>query len=226
MNYIRHQHIVFAKMDAIENIKPTHISLYITLFRLWNKNRFVNPITIFRDEVMKMSKINSPTTYAKVLKDLELYGFIRYHPSYDPNQGSKVHLSIFCTGTSSPSDSSLFSTKMDQIEENEFHELNEEDMNQIKKTGFVKPPLEHIQIYFEQKGYQRIEGEKFFNYYESNCWLVGGKSKMKDWKAAARNWMLNSNKFQSSTTKNTPASKAKDNSQRKQFSGTNYQEPL
>ena len=37
--------------------------------------------------------------------------------------------------------------------------------------------------------------EKFYNYFESNGWLVGGRSKMKNWKAAANNWMLNSKKF-------------------------------
>lgn len=36
----------------------------------------------------------------------------------------------------------------------------------------------------------------FFNYFESNGWLVGGKTKMKDWKAAARNWMLNAKCFE------------------------------
>lgn len=39
------------------------------------------------------------------------------------------------------------------------------------------------------------EAQRFFNYFESNGWLVGGRTKMKDWKAAARNWMLNTNKF-------------------------------
>ena len=64
-----------------------------------------------------------------------------------------------------------------------------------KRTRFTPPPLEHIQIYFQQKSHSKTEAERFFNYYESNGWLVGGKTKMKDWKAAARNWMLNINKY-------------------------------
>ena len=39
--------------------------------------------------------------------------------------------------------------------------------------------------------------KKFYNYFQSNGWLVGGRTKMKDWKAAARNWMLNAQKFNS-----------------------------
>ena len=50
-------------------------------------------------------------------------------------------------------------------------------------------------MYFAEKEAPSEEAEKFFNHYESNGWLVGGKSKMKNWQAAARNWLLNSKKF-------------------------------
>ena len=52
---------------------------------------------------------------------------------------------------------------------------------------------------FLEKDSTRFEAEKFFNHYESNGWLVGGKSKMKNWEAAARNWLLNSKKFINNT---------------------------
>jgi hypothetical protein len=38
------------------------------------------------------------------------------------------------------------------------------------------------------------ESKGFFNYYSANGWRVG-KNSMKDWQAAARNWMNNANKF-------------------------------
>ncbi|MCW3808159.1 hypothetical protein, partial [Plebeiibacterium marinum] len=64
------------------------------------------------------------------------------------------------------------------------------------------------------------------NYYESVGWLVGGKTKMKDWKAAARNWMLNVEKFQkkepNSNSKQEPITKPES----KPFSGSGYSEPL
>ena len=58
-----------------------------------------------------------------------------------------------------------------------------------------KPTLEEAQIYFLEKKFPEVEAQRFFNYFESNGWLVGGRTKMKDWKAAARNWMLNTKKF-------------------------------
>jgi hypothetical protein len=63
-----------------------------------------------------------------------------------------------------------------------------------KREGSI-PNTDEIKNYFLEKNSSELEAEKFYNYFQSNGWLVGGKSKMKDWKAAARNWMLNSEKF-------------------------------
>ncbi|MFV8271278.1 transcriptional regulator [Flavobacterium sp. GT2N3] len=63
------------------------------------------------------------------------------------------------------------------------------------------PSLEIILEYFSFKESSQTEANKFFNYYSSIGWLIGGKTKMKDWKAAARNWMLNTAKFATNTTK-------------------------
>lgn len=63
------------------------------------------------------------------------------------------------------------------------------------------PSLEMILEYFSFKESSQIEANKFFNYYSSIGWLIGGKTKMKDWKAAARNWMLNTAKFAANTQK-------------------------
>jgi hypothetical protein len=49
----------------------------------------------------------------------------------------------------------------------------------------------------------KIEAQKFFNYYESNGWKVG-KNPMKNWKAAANNWITNSNTYAKGTTTNKP----------------------
>ncbi|SDX74517.1 hypothetical protein [Flavobacterium degerlachei] len=63
------------------------------------------------------------------------------------------------------------------------------------------PSLEMILEYFSFKESSQMEANKFFNYYSSIGWLIGGKTKMKDWKAAARNWMLNTAKFATNTSK-------------------------
>lgn len=65
------------------------------------------------------------------------------------------------------------------------------------RVGEGQPQLQEIKKYFEQNNWRLVEAEKFHNYFESNGWLVGGKTPMKNWQAAAKNWILNSNKFNS-----------------------------
>lgn len=57
------------------------------------------------------------------------------------------------------------------------------------RTRFVKPTVEEIALYCQERG-NNINAEHFFDYYESKGWTVG-KQPMKDWKAAVRNWERN-----------------------------------
>ena len=79
-------------------------------------------------------------------------------------------------------------------------EENQEEKNCAKKeeenNNGITPSIEMILEYFAFKESSETEANKFFNYYSSIGWLVGGKTKMKDWKASARNWIMNQNKFQ------------------------------
>ena len=54
---------------------------------------------------------------------------------------------------------------------------------------FIKPTLEEIKTYCRERN-NKVNADKFFNYYESNGWKVG-KNPMKDWKAAVRTWEKN-----------------------------------
>jgi hypothetical protein len=72
--------------------------------------------------------------------------------------------------------------------------LGEIPSDSLGKRKLSLPSLDEVQEYFKAQEYSSIEAEKFFNYFESNGWLVGGKTQMKDWQAAARNWILNTGK--------------------------------
>ena len=52
---------------------------------------------------------------------------------------------------------------------------------------FTPPTKQDVMDYCQEKGYTDVDVERFMNYYTSNGWMVG-KNKMKDWKAAMRNW--------------------------------------
>lgn len=95
MNYLRHLSVFFDRILQDGSLNPTHISLYIALFQFWNINRFQNPISISRDEVMRLSKICSKATYHKCMRELNEKGYLKYEPSFNPYKGSMVSLYPF-----------------------------------------------------------------------------------------------------------------------------------
>lgn len=69
---------------------------------------------------------------------------------------------------------------------NKENNINKFILKESSKKRFVKPTLEQVQAYCQERN-NGVEPEKFINYYESKGWVVG-KSPMKDWKAAVRTW--------------------------------------
>ncbi|HLO72734.1 MAG TPA: hypothetical protein VK164_02255 [Flavobacterium sp.] len=272
MNYIKHLTGFFEKVSADYDLNPTHISLYMAIFQLWNQNRFQNPISISRDELMRISKIASTATYHKCMKDLTDREYVIYKPSFNPFKGSILEVCNLDFYTKPVPKKELkkraTKSKNDQVIEqvneqvtkqalnkhqtsskhvpyinninntNSINIAKQENLKNEKKLIFTnsifdevqesdlkvekekekklrekkkkieeaalssraqsrppKPTLEEAQIYFLEKKFPEVEAQRFFNYFESNGWLVGGRTKMKDWKAAARNWMLNTKKF-------------------------------
>ena len=70
---------------------------------------------------------------------------------------------------------------------------------EMKILNSILPSLELTVEYFMYQSSTETEANKFFNYYSSTGWLIGGKTKMRDWKAAARNWIMNQDKFKIKT---------------------------
>lgn len=255
MNYIKHLTGFFEKVSTDFDLNPTHISLYMAIFQLWNQNRFQNPIGISRDELMRISKIASYATYHKCIRELDERNFVKYKPSYNPFKGSTLEvinldfytkpipkkeikklkiqqkikqvdeqaiiqvveqdveqvLNKHCTSTellpyiNNTNSLNIVNGQAQKNKENKDDFLLENEQNTKKKLREKKgtepgekiPPIwEEVLLFFKEKNNSEIEAQKFYNHFESNGWLVGGKSKMKDWKAAARNWMLNANKFE------------------------------
>ena len=68
------------------------------------------------------------------------------------------------------------------------NDIKKKDTNVSKeKASRFKPPtVTEVENYCREKEY-RIDCERFVDFYRSNDWMVG-KNKMKDWRAAVRNW--------------------------------------
>ena len=265
MNYIKHLTGFFDRVAKDKLLNPTHVSLYMSLFQFWNCNRFRNPISISRDEIMRISKISSKATYHKCLKALHAQGYIRYEPSYNPFKGSHVFLFNFSddlkplpksassnfkpvneqvvnkfstseetsseqvneqvlvpyinntnnTNDLNNSNSVNLGEQSKKIEEEQFilkNEKSKEEKSSAKKeemfivtsSAVEKPTIENVKSYFQENNFPELEAQKFFNYFSSIGWLVGGKTPMVDWQAAAQNWILNAPKFITNAEPNRP----------------------
>lgn len=95
MNYIHHLNQFLKKVEESEEVCPTHISIYLALFHLWNQHHFQSPIAATRIELMRVSKISSKTTFHKCIKDLVAWKWIEYTPSTSIYRGSSFRLFPF-----------------------------------------------------------------------------------------------------------------------------------
>ena len=64
-----------------------------------------------------------------------------------------------------------------------------------KRAAFVVPALEIVKDYFSKIHGTDTDAESFYDHFEANGWQVSGKSPMKNWQAAARNWIRRKSEF-------------------------------
>ncbi len=214
VNYIKHLQAVAALFEQDDRLSPWHISLYHALFHCWNDNKLKNPVSINRNEVMRLSKIGSVNTYTKALKELTEWEYILYEPSNNRWVGSKIYMYRFDKGTDNTTEQSIDKGRSTSSEHEAIKEVSPsikviKDNKEVKvskerksKTSFATPELEEVKEFFLSNGSYASEAENFYNYFQSNGWLVGGKAKMKDWNAAARNWIKRSANFKTSSKAN------------------------
>lgn len=55
-----------------------------------------------------------------------------------------------------------------------------------RAARFTPPTIDNVAAYVSEKGYH-VNAERFVSFYQQKGWMVG-KNRMKDWKAAVRNW--------------------------------------
>lgn len=199
MNYIRHLSSVLEVIADDNRLNTSHVSLYVALFQIWNQHRFENPISINRSDTMRISKIGSRVTYHRCLKNLAEWNYIKYFPSHNPMKGSLINMYNFGT-TSEPTSGTSSELVVGQVVDPSINSIN--NLNNKKNSSFYIPTIEEVKEFFEND----LEADKYFNYYSSKGWVVGNKSPMKDWKAAARNWKMNVGKFNSGSKQDSKSS--------------------
>lgn len=79
--------------------------------------------------------------------------------------------------------------KSDLIEENRREEKRKDKKRVIQR--FTPPTVSQVAEFCKERG-NGINAEKFVDYYAAQGWVLKNGNKMKDWKAAVRNWEKNS----------------------------------
>ena len=103
------------------------------------------------------------------------------------------------------------STPLNTVQHNVNVNINEDVNVNNKKhiergTRSAHPTLEDVKEYLREYHPDNADeiAEKFFDHFTSNGWKVGGRTPMKDWKAAVRNWCRNENSFGGSRQRSAP----------------------
>ncbi len=128
MNYIRHLNGFFQRLERDKRMNSYHISLYLSCFQIWNLNRFKNPISVNRFEMMRLSRIGSVNTYARCIKQLHAWGYIEYFPSANLHIGSTISCIRFDITSNTGSD-----TTSDTLLINITNKNKEGNANHLKK---------------------------------------------------------------------------------------------
>jgi len=81
----------FAAIEQDGRISITHIGIYAALLQFRKANGDVNPVRVYSHKVMDLAKVSAATTYRKCVRELSAYGYIRYVPSFNRKQGSKIY---------------------------------------------------------------------------------------------------------------------------------------
>lgn len=179
MNYITQLSRFYQKVYTDQRFTPHHISLYSGIFQLWNSAHFQNPIQVSRQDLMTLSKIGSVNTYIRCLQQLDQWQYIQYFPSRNITIGSRIRIIIFDNST-------------DNTPETPLRHLNKQNRN---NTNI--PTIEQVNAYFETENYPLEQAILFFNHNTAKGWMIGS-NQIRNWQAAAINWMAKQAKFERS----------------------------
>ena len=198
VNFISHLLGIFEQFNKDSRLNTTHISLYLSLFQLWNLYRFQEVFSIHRAEVMEMSHIGSRDTYHRCLKNLHEWKYIHYLPSHNPYKGSRIKMFIFRTTSGQLEDQ--YQTSSERVLVSKTNNIKHD----IKENKQNKPENEKVvEEFFLANKKSLKDAELFYNHYQSIGWMIG-KSKIIDWRSAAKNWILKAETFNAKQTNKEP----------------------
>jgi hypothetical protein len=82
-------------MEAVgqdPRIAPVHVSVYLALLHTWDVQGRVEPVLFKARKLMPAAKVRGRALFYRTIRQLSEYGYIRYEPSFKPEEPSRVWL--------------------------------------------------------------------------------------------------------------------------------------
>lgn len=222
MNYMAELNAFDDWVDENESLSPTARLLYIQLLQRCNKARWIQPFTVSLSRLAFKTGL-SISGVQKARNQLKQYRLIDWKSRSGQQSAEYTITSLVGTEyqqTYQQQEQQQYQQVEQQpyqqpyhIERHKTKDINttsnevvcveqiEDDPKPKRKSKakpFVKPTIEEIRSYIDEKGVS-VDAEKFYHFYESKGWMVG-KNKMKSWTSAIQTWARGSDKNQRTST--------------------------
>ncbi len=86
--------LLYKKIADDPRVNVWHISLFIYILLLWQKNDYADQIKVSRKQLMTGAHFGSITTYHRCITHLKELQYIKYHPTYDSYQGTTIRVIV------------------------------------------------------------------------------------------------------------------------------------
>lgn len=222
MNYMAELNAFDDWVDENESLSPTARLLYIQLLQRCNKARWIQPFTVSLSRLAFKTGL-SISGVQKARNQLKQYRLIDWKSRSGQQSAEYTIISLVGTEyqqTYQQQEQQQYQQVEQQpyqqpyhIERHKTKDINttsnevvcveqiEDDPKPKRKSKakpFVKPTIEEIRAYIDEKGVS-VDAEKFYHFYESKGWMVG-KNKMKSWTSAIQTWARGSDKNKRTST--------------------------
>jgi hypothetical protein len=85
---------LYNKIADDRRVNVWHISLFIYILVLWQKNGYADQLKVSRKQLMTGAHFGSITTYHRCINHLKELHYIVYLPTYDSYQGTIIKVVI------------------------------------------------------------------------------------------------------------------------------------
>lgn len=185
-----------------KNLQPTTKLLFGLILSLCNQNGYCWANNSYFIKTLSVSKI----TIIRSMKELVNKKLISYDKN---NEENKRTIKILIPQGGYQNDTKWYQNDTlwyqkdthNNIYNNNLYICDENEKvekKKVKKKTFIKPTVEEIKKYCEERN-NGIDAEYFFEYYEARDWLVKNKP-MISWKASVITWEKNNRKQSSKST--------------------------